>query len=143
VSRVLKYPLKPLNSPSVVLDIEVPTRFLPLCAQMQDGKPMMWAAVEETETRGRLVVHCRGTGHADVPEGAEYLSTIQDHDYVWHLFYTRRRRGGGVLNRFLRLLLRLLLKYNTACPYCFAPGTGGEPCDRCRREDDAQHQPEP
>lgn len=62
----------------------------PLCAQKQGDELVLWAEVDTTKDNEIYQVTIVGTGHS-VPTGAgEYLSTVQDGYYIWHVYI----RGG-------------------------------------------------
>lgn len=69
-------------------DVVMPTGAIPLCAQMQHGAITVWASVDprsELEPRRFVIV---GTGNEGPPfDGLTYLSTVQDRQFVWHVFY--------------------------------------------------------
>ena len=81
---IYKYPLE-------VVDEQVVTTFAsakPLCVQMQNNLPCLWALVDVTQPPGELTVRIYGTGHdVDAPYDA-YLSTFQmlDGALVFHAF---------------------------------------------------------
>lgn len=74
------------------LDGKIGTPFvtpLPRLAQilhiaMQDHNPCLWALIDNEEPLQNRSFVWIGTGH-EVPNG-HYLATIQNEQYVWHLF---------------------------------------------------------
>ena len=56
--------------------------------QMQNGKPVMWALVSPDTSEIEVKINMYGTGW-EIETGAfkdEYLSTVQDGEFVWHFF---------------------------------------------------------
>ena len=71
-TQIVKMPLK-----SEIMDI-----------QMQNGTPTMWAMVDPETDEIEVKINMYGTGdetHENVLKD-EYLSTVQDREYVWHFF---------------------------------------------------------
>ncbi len=70
--------------------------FKPLSAQIQGGSIYLWAMVETPEITGgksedelfytvrQIVIY--GTGYPIALENLEYVSTVQESPYVWHVF---------------------------------------------------------
>lgn len=52
----------------------------------QQSRPQMWFEVNpEAENVGHPFLSV-GTGHGVVPEGTEYVGTVQDGGMVWHIY---------------------------------------------------------
>ena len=80
--RIFKYPLEKLDTDQRV---DMPQGAKVRHTGMQNGRITIWADVnadQAPETR-RFIV--RGTGH-DIREGAEFVGTVMDGPFVWHLF---------------------------------------------------------
>ena len=58
-----------------------------LSIQMQHNRPQIWALVSDDAPTRMVVLHIIETGQ-DIGEAAkaEYVGTVQDGIYVWHLF---------------------------------------------------------
>jgi len=83
--RVYKYPLPPLGD---WISITMPDDAEPLCVQVQDGQPCLWARV--TVGRPPVVHHFRiaGTGHDLGSNVGRHISSFQLHGgaLVFHVF---------------------------------------------------------
>lgn len=66
--------------------IAMPRLFRPLCVQLQDGVPTLWALVNPLAKKEHWKFKAVGTGHAFDPAGWYYIATWQEGMYVWHLF---------------------------------------------------------
>lgn len=80
MTTIYKYPLAEFEQ-----NIQMPQGATILAAQMQDGRITLWAACDpcnESEARKFRVI---GTG-GDLPDGFEYVGTVQSGPYVWHVF---------------------------------------------------------
>ena len=62
----------------------------PLCAQKQGDELALWAEVDTAKDNEIFQVTIVGTGHSVPTDAGEYLSTVQDGCYVWHVYL----RGG-------------------------------------------------
>lgn len=78
--RIYKYPLGDFQT-----DVELPVQGTILTAQMQDGRVTLWAAVDISRGVEKRRIRVLPTG-ADLPDGYEYIATVQDGFYVWHVF---------------------------------------------------------
>jgi len=79
--KMLKYKMP---DPGETLAVHMPSGAAIVHVGMQRGGIMAWASTSE----GPLVVRrfeTVGTGW-DVREDAEYVGTVQDREYVWHVF---------------------------------------------------------
>ncbi len=83
--KVFKYPLRLVDTD--LLPIPVGAKFLHVA--MQNGKPYLWAAVDETKPTPPHKIHICGTGH-DRPEikPESYIGTFMmaGESLVWHVF---------------------------------------------------------
>jgi len=72
-------------------EIELPFGAQPLSVQMQDGRPYLWAEVDDgNELESRRIV-MSGTGHAlpwddDTHLEWQHIGTVLDEPHVWHYF---------------------------------------------------------
>lgn len=57
-----------------------------LTAQFQFGNICVWAAVDPDEPYEHRKFVIIGTGHGTVPSSANYVGTVQQSSYVWHVF---------------------------------------------------------
>lgn len=62
----------------------------PLCVQKQGDELVLWAEVDTAKDNEIFQVTIVGTGHSVPTDAGEYLSTVQDGYYVWHVYL----RGG-------------------------------------------------
>lgn len=69
----------------------MPRGALPLTAQIQHTSITLWAEVDPTVKREQVTVDVVGTGHP-VPDGTQYLATVQQPPFVWHVYVTRSPR---------------------------------------------------
>lgn len=83
--KVLKYPLKLAHSQSV----DIHKGFHALSLQMQHGCPTLWAECDESAPIESVHVVIVGTG-IPLPwtsaRARDYLGSVQDDGYVWHVF---------------------------------------------------------
>lgn len=47
----------------------------------------VWVEVDPNESPAAITIFSIGTGHGAVPEHAQYLGTVIDGDYVWHVYW--------------------------------------------------------
>ena len=69
--------------------IEIPIDSEILTAQVQNGKPCLWALVNPTKNKEKRFIEMFGTGHEiDMNVNRNYLGTIQLHDglFIVHVF---------------------------------------------------------
>jgi hypothetical protein len=86
---VLKAPNSELDTAYLIWDAPIQGLEKILDVQMQGKDCVMWAAVNTVAVRTpRVRVYSVGTGHGAISGSAEYLTTIQDRGFVWHIFYT-------------------------------------------------------
>lgn len=82
---IYKYPLVFIHEQDILLpdDIE------PLSVQLQKGTICLWGLTSpgRPELRKLWIV---GTGHAEVPERAQHIGTVQIDEFVWHVFLGAR-----------------------------------------------------
>lgn len=81
---VWKYPLK-VNDHQLVA---MPVGARPLCVQLQQGVPMLWALVDpEGEIKNRNVYMLgTGAGSLENPDDYKHIGTVQMDGLVWHYF---------------------------------------------------------
>ncbi len=79
--KIFKYPIRltPLQ------DIEIPEGAYFLDVQLQEKQICIWAIVDTEREKEQHKIVIRGTGH-DVQEDIDYLGTVQQDGYVWHIF---------------------------------------------------------
>lgn len=88
---IYKYPLDHMG----ILEIQMPKVARLLACQVQDGTPMVWAAVDTTSPTITRRILCVPTGapfELPVAEASHtgewaYLATYQDEGFVGHVFY--------------------------------------------------------
>lgn len=85
--RIYKYPLETTDHQVVVM----PKGATPLCVQMQEDRPCLWARVDPGAATEAVGVYTVGTGHMLPRDLGLYLGTYQmlGGSLVWHV-YTRR-----------------------------------------------------
>jgi hypothetical protein len=57
-----------------------------LSVQMQGGNLCLWAMVNEELPKVKRNIHIYGTGITIHEDNLQYVGTVQDGDYVWHVF---------------------------------------------------------
>lgn len=71
-------------------DLQIPWGFTALSFQVQNGFPVLWAAVNENHTKNTYTFKLVGTGQQfefnELVLKKKYIGTIQLDDLVWHLF---------------------------------------------------------
>ena len=72
-------------------EILVPGFVRCLKVEMQNGKPCIWTEVDlkRQDEFFALWVYVVGTGHL-IPESTEYLGTVFDGSFVWHIFVNQQ-----------------------------------------------------
>lgn len=81
---IWKYPLASHDSV-----LSMPKGAMPLCTEVQFGKPCVWALVEPAAPKADCRVVVIGTGHP-LPAGEwQYVGTLFDNDLglVWHVLF--------------------------------------------------------
>lgn len=81
MKRIYKYTIDMLNA-----TIKIPEGFKILKVGMQNDDMCIWCYVEtdNTEVIQKFSVH--GTGHEILEPVENYIGTVFDRQYVWHLF---------------------------------------------------------
>lgn len=80
---IYKYPL--LLTDSQILHL--PSSAKPLSAQLQGDQLCLWAEVEDEWNPGKeVVISIVGTGHPIPPGAVNYLGTVQQGPFVWHVY---------------------------------------------------------
>lgn len=78
--RIFKY-IVPANGP-----IELPAEAQILTVAMQQERMMMWALVDDEAPKEERRFIVFGTGEV-IPRGNfQWIATVQDGNFVWHLF---------------------------------------------------------
>ncbi len=67
--------------------VSVPRDAVPLSAQMQDDTLCVWCLVDPKAKSETVTVAIVGTGHAFDPTGWEFVGTVQQGAFVWHVFW--------------------------------------------------------
>lgn len=77
-----KFPLEIVGNTTLAIDPNAK----PLCVQLQDGVPTLWAQVDTGATRSVRVVERIGTGWPipRLDNTYRYLGTVQTGPLVWH-----------------------------------------------------------
>ncbi len=85
MSVIFKYPLVHEGRQQIM----IPENHRILDVQLQRGILCLWAEVDEGSDRKEVIeIHIVGTGQ-DMPLGkCEHISTVQQGEYVWHIFRT-------------------------------------------------------
>lgn len=80
---IYKYPLDLTDSQI----LHLPSSAKPLSVQLQGEQLCMWAEVN-TGVGGRkeVVITIVGTGHPIPPGAVHYLGTVQQGQFVWHVY---------------------------------------------------------
>lgn len=83
--KVFKYSIIVLSD---VVQLSMPLGAKPLCVQVQNGIPCMWALVDEENALVDKKFRIYGTGHPVDPEYTDYIGTFQIDDgrLVFHVF---------------------------------------------------------
>lgn len=92
--KIFKYELTTVPGTS---RIEAPLTFYPMKVAIQDGKVMLWAKVDESQTEKEQMTEHKFTA---LPTGSEilfpdnhYIDTVFADDLVWHIYRGEIRRG--------------------------------------------------
>lgn len=82
---IYKYPLAITDTQTV----KIPSEHKILTAQMQAGALCMWVGVDTKTDSEDVEVKIIGTGNPinqDALDGFDYLTSVQDGSFVWHVF---------------------------------------------------------
>lgn len=79
---IYKYPLKITEAQQ----LELPISCTILSAQMQNGELCLWGIVEPDEEKKMFTVKICGTGQEFDCNNQQYIGTVQDRSFVWHIF---------------------------------------------------------
>ncbi len=84
MTQVWKFPLPILD----VVDLTVPEGAVPLCVQVQDDIPCLWARVDPDARVGAMRLRIAGTGHYLEQNVGDYIDSFQMHGgaLVLHVF---------------------------------------------------------
>ena len=80
---IYKYPLQIMSG---IQTVELPDKSKLLSAQMQGSSLCLWARVNPKFAKINRHFRVIGTGQEFNSVGLEYVATIQDAPFVWHLF---------------------------------------------------------
>jgi len=86
MKRILKYKLAPQSSQY----IDLPAGSRILTAQRQGTDLCLWAECTESEAIVPVTVLIYGTGFPFPAGGLDYLCTVQDGAFVWHIYLDMR-----------------------------------------------------
>ena len=84
MKTIYKYQLK-----DRVSEIEIPIDFNILAIQNQDNCIFLWAVVDTDYPKEKRTFYLLGTGQ-ELPDNfddLEYLDTVQQNEYVWHVYF--------------------------------------------------------
>lgn len=80
---IYKYPLKRAG----VQKVTMPHGARLLHVAMQNGQPTLWAHVDDGVVRVDRLIAVIGTGNpAPDPDESEYVGSVFDGPFVWHIF---------------------------------------------------------
>jgi len=80
---VFKYPIYLTNN---IQTLQLPESAKVLAFQIQDGDMCIWVLMNPERTRITRLFRVISTGNALHDEPMEYIGTVQQPPYVWHLF---------------------------------------------------------
>lgn len=58
------------------------------------GQFSVWTIVDIDQPKAELCVLCLGTGW-DVPAAATFIDTVQDEEYIWHIFQLEKEENSN------------------------------------------------
>jgi hypothetical protein len=59
---------------------------VPLCVAIQDGKLCLWASVDPERNPSTIRIFIVGTGHPIPADANNYVGTVQDRMFIWHVY---------------------------------------------------------
>ncbi len=62
---------------------------VPLDVQIQNGHLCLWYETETEFAYTQYIIHIVGTGRVIPKSGLQYIATVQQDDFVWHLYLER------------------------------------------------------
>lgn len=77
---IYKYSLDERNS------FHLPVDFKILSVQIQNGSVCVWALVDTEAPTKTVLFPVYGTGHKLPDDPGVYIGTVQDDNFVWHIF---------------------------------------------------------
>jgi hypothetical protein len=87
MSQVIwKYPLNISDSQTIMM----PRGAIIITAQLQHGTPTLWAIVDPEKEKEPRKILIFGTGHEHQEINGVYINTVQQEQYVWHIFEARK-----------------------------------------------------
>lgn len=91
MKKVFKYPIS-LCEP-YIKEIYAPQNFEPLCINIQQGTPFLWALVDPDTPQTTHYIRVSGTGHEIREDIAKYIDTFQMHggSLFVHAFLLRKK----------------------------------------------------
>lgn len=81
--KIYKYPLKNVLTTQ---ELDLPRSARVLTFGMQNGKPVIWATVDETPIKEKRTFVIAPTGGGIPDWNTHYVGTAFDGPFVWHLF---------------------------------------------------------
>lgn len=82
MKKILKYPLSSVGEQFLLMPKDAKV----LTVQMQHNQMCLWALVDISKSVRRYKVNILGTGHEFNEIIGPYVATVQDGQYVWHVF---------------------------------------------------------
>lgn len=89
MNTIWKYPLT-IGRHQV---LRMPRAARPLSAQVQDVTLTLWMQVDDSAPIVERTAHVVGTGHELPRQAMDYISTVLDPPFVWHIYLQRERDG--------------------------------------------------
>lgn len=71
------------------INVPCPVGGKPISVGLQRLIPCVWFECDPTAPQGNLELFSVGTGFGAVPEGGQFLGTILEDAYVWHIYYLK------------------------------------------------------
>ena len=85
METIWKYPIKITDHQ----DVSMPSGAVALTVQMQAGALTLWALVNPDAPTEPRRVRVIGTGHPCNVEAFDYVGSVQDRAFMWHVFIER------------------------------------------------------
>ena len=115
-----------------VQTVPMPAPAKPLSVGMQFGAIQMWVAVDASasaESQERII-YVVGTGHGDIPAPADFIGTVTDGQFVWHIFDGGPKTTPFTEDEWCKHYKELDTKYGTDPR---SPLHHDNRCDKCKR----------
>lgn len=90
---IYKYEIRPDSTKDASFEIRVVTKLgaKPLYVALQNGIPCVWMEVDKARASTTITLYSVGTGFGAVPDDGEYLGTIIEGPYVWHIYVKKEK----------------------------------------------------